>query len=169
MSATRRTETKARKARPASRRAETKTRPTGRSVEAFLAAVPDERRRRDARTALALLKRVTGLPPRMWGPSIVGFGSYHYRYESGREGDMCLAGFSPRATATVFYLLAGLREQAPLLARLGPHGLGQGCLYVRRLEDVDLGVLERIVAGSVASVRRAWPAAAAPVARSRGR
>jgi hypothetical protein len=134
-----------------------KTAPTGRSVEAFLAAVPSESRRRDARTALALLRRVTGLPPRMWGPSIVGFGSYHYRYESGREGDMCLAGFSPRATATVFYLLAGATGMGPLLARLGPHRMGKGCLYVARLEDVDLGVLERIVAGSVAAVRKAWP------------
>jgi hypothetical protein len=131
--------------------------PTGRSVEAFLAAVPSERRRRDARTALGLLKRMTGLPPRMWGPSIVGFGSYHYRYKSGLEGDMCIAGFSPRSTATVFYLAAGARGMEPLLARLGPHRMGKGCLYVARLEEVDLGVLERILAASVAAARRAWP------------
>lgn len=114
-------------------------------VEAFLDAVEPARRRADARTLRALMERVTGQPPRMWGSSIVGFGRYHYRYPSGREGDMAAAGFSPRKAATTVYLMDGVDEHAALLERLGPHSVGKGCLYLTRLDAVDLTVLEELV------------------------
>lgn len=139
------------------RSAELKTRPTAASVEAFLAAVKDEGRRRDARTLLELMRRITGEPPSMWGPSIVGFGRYHYRYESGREGDMPVAGFSPRAQALTLYVMGGLSSHTELLARLGPHTHGKGCLYVKRLADVDLAVLERLIRAGIERVRTLYP------------
>jgi hypothetical protein len=128
-----------------------KTQPTGADVEAFLAAVPDERRRADARVVLDLMRRVTGLEPVLWGPSIVGFGSHHYRYASGREGDAPAAGFSPRKSAMTIYL-DRTDAHADALARLGPHTTGVSCLYVKRLDDIDLGVLEEVVRRSYASV-----------------
>ena len=121
-------------------------------VEAFLASVPDPTRRADAATMLALMTRVTGQPARLWGASIVGFGRYHYAYSSGREGDMAAAGYSPRKAATTIYLMDGVQRHEALLARLGPHTLGQGCLYLKRLDDVDLGVLEAIVSDSYATL-----------------
>jgi hypothetical protein len=129
-----------------------KTKPTAVRVENFIDAVPNESRKKDARTLLALMKKVTGEKPVMWGPSIIGFGSYHYKYESGREGDMCVAGFSPRAAAMVIYLLAGFEKNKALLARLGKHKHGKSCLYVSKLDDIDLGVLEKLIADSVAHV-----------------
>lgn len=103
-----------------------------------------------------MMERVTGYPARMWGPSIVGFGSYRYRYESGREGEMCRLGFSPRAGQLVFYIAA---EEAPepLLARLGKHKRGKGCLYVTRLADVDQAALEELVAAGLAYMDRTYP------------
>lgn len=129
-----------------------KTVPTGADVEAFIERVEHPVRRRDAERLIALMSRVTGEQPRMWGPTIVGFGTYHYRYPSGREGDMGAAGFSPRKTATTVYLPDGVDAHAELLESLGPHTLGKGCLYLKDLDSVDLGVLEEVVRRSFATV-----------------
>jgi hypothetical protein len=131
---------------------ENKTRPTDADVAAFLAAVEHPVRRRDAQRLVELMTRVTGEPARMWGPSIVGFGSYHYRYASGREGDMAAVGFSPRKAATTLYLTDGVDEHAGLLARLGPHTVGKACVYVKDLDGVDLDVLEEMVRRSYATL-----------------
>ncbi|HEX6203900.1 MAG TPA: DUF1801 domain-containing protein [Thermoanaerobaculia bacterium] len=132
-----------------------KTQPTAASVDDFLAALPAERRA-DCETLLSLLGRATGEPPRMWGPSIVGFGSYHYRYASGREGDWFLAGFSPRKKDLTVYVMAGFDGFEELLGRLGRHRLGKSCLYLRSLADVDLGVLEEMVGRSAREVARRY-------------
>ncbi|TFI57334.1 DUF1801 domain-containing protein [Sphingomonas parva] len=124
--------------------AETKTKPTEASVDAFLAAVEKPVRRADALILKEMMERITGEPAVMWGPSIVGFGAYHYRYASGHEGDMCRIGFSPRAANLVLYV-GGFPEYEPLLARLGKHKGSKACLYLNRLADVDLVVLEEIV------------------------
>ena len=137
--------------------AELKTRPSGASVEAFLQGVDDEVRREDCRTVLALMRRVTGAEPEMWGASIVGFGRYHYRYASGREGDWFLTGFSPRKRDLTLYIMAGFSAYDDLLAKLGPHKTGKSCLYVKRLAEVDLEVLEAMVAASVEHMREAYP------------
>lgn len=134
--------------------AKLKTRPHDGDVEAFLDGVEDESRRRDAYEILALMKRVTGEDPRMWGPSIVGFGSYRFEYESGREGDWFLAGFSPRKQALTLYIMSGFAEHDALLAKLGEHKTGRSCLYVKRLDDVDTAVLEELVRRSVAHVSK---------------
>lgn len=147
-----------RPAKKAAKKYELKTKPTAVSVEAFIEKVPNEVRRKDAKTLLALMKRVTGETPKMWGPSIIGFGRYHYKYESGHEGDMCMAGFSPRASALVVYLVPGFQKQEALLSRLGKHRHGKSCLYINRLEDVDMKVLERLVADSCAYMRKKYPA-----------
>lgn len=125
---------------------EQKTRPTRVSVDAFVKRVENPGRRKDARTLLALMKKVTGKAPRMWGPSMIGFGEGHYRYASGHQGDTFIIGFSPRTTATVVYLWAGLHRFEDLLGRLGPHTTGKGCLYLKRLDGVDMKVLERLLA-----------------------
>lgn len=120
--------------------------PTDASVDDFLAAVPDDRRRADAERLCALLREVTGEPPVMWGPSIVGFGAYHYTYGSGRTGDWPLVGFSPRKQQLVVYLVGGYEERYPsVLARLGPHKTGKGCLYLKRLDNVDESALRELV------------------------
>ena len=125
-------------------------RPTGEAVRSFLAAVPDAGRRDDARRLCALLQALTGEAPVMWAGSIVGFGRYHYRYASGREGDAPLVGFAPRARNLVLYLSSGLDERYPkLLAELGPHTTGKGCLYLKRLDDADPAVLRQLVERSV--------------------
>lgn len=140
---------------PSGRTAERRTRrastsqvtvPTGASVAEFVARVPNATRRRDAERLIELMTRVTGQEPVMWGPSIVGFGSFHYRSPAGREGEWPAAGFSPRSTATTVYLEGGFAErEADALARLGPHTTGVSCLYIKRLDDVDLDVLEELV------------------------
>ncbi|RPI28790.1 MAG: DUF1801 domain-containing protein, partial [Actinomycetota bacterium] len=135
--------------------AELKTRPSGASVEAFLQGVADEARREDCRTLLALMRRVTGAEPEMWGPSIIGFGTYHYVYASGREGDWFLTGFSPRKRDLTLYIMAGFSAYDDLLARLGPHKTGKSCLYVKRLGDLDLEALEALVVASVKHMREA--------------
>jgi len=124
--------------------AETRTRPTDADVDAFLAAVEKPARRADGRTLRAMMERVTGAPATMWGPTIVGFGAYHYRYASGHEGDACRVGFSPRAANLVLYV-GGFPQYEALLARLGKHRRSKACLYWNRLADVDLAVLEEIV------------------------
>lgn len=124
------------------------TEPTGASVHEFIDKVAHPVRRRDAETLLELFSRVTGEPARMWGPSLIGFGEYHYVYESGREGDAGAAGFSPRKAATTVYLPDGVAAHTDALAKLGPHTTGQVCLYLKNLDDVDLDVLEEIVRDS---------------------
>ena len=121
-------------------------RPTGAAVQAFLTAIPDERRRADAHRLFELMAEITGEPAAMWGPSIVGFGSFHYKYDSGREGDAPLAAFSPRKDNLVVYLMAGYEERFPdLLTRLGPHKTGKSCLYLKRLDGVDQRVLRQLI------------------------
>jgi hypothetical protein len=124
--------------------------PTGAPVAEFLAQVPDEQRREDAHRLCALMQEITGEPPAMWGTTIVGFGSYHYRYASGREGDSPLAGFSPRSQHLVIYLIGEFADRyQAALARLGPHKTGKGCLYLKRLDDVDTGALRELIDRSV--------------------
>lgn len=133
---------------------EAKTKPTKVSVTQFIASVPDERRRAEARALLKVFKAATGKRPRMWGPSIVGYGSYHYKYESGHEGDCFLAGFSPRKAAMTVYIVSGFKEFGPLLKKLGKHKKSVSCLYIPRLSDVDLKVLEVMIRRSVAAVKK---------------
>ncbi|MET8348709.1 MULTISPECIES: DUF1801 domain-containing protein [unclassified Micromonospora] len=122
------------------------TAPTEVSVDDFLAAVPDERRRADAGRLRALMGEVTGEPAVLWGPSIVGFGSYHYTYDSGRTGDAPLVGFSPRKQHLVVYLVGGFEDRyGPILERLGPHRTGKGCLYLKRLDTVDESALRELI------------------------
>lgn len=128
------------------------TGPTDASVTDFIAAVRLDRRRADAQTLLGLMTAVTGEDPVMWGSSIVGFGSYRYRYASGREGEWLATGFSPRAAASTVYLMDGFAGREELLRRLGPHSTGASCLYLRRLEAVDLDVLAELVRRSYRSV-----------------
>ena len=133
--------------------AENKTQPTGTSVAAFVSAIADETRRADAKALVKLMQGATGEKAKMWGTAIIGFGSYHYTYDSGREGDMPLVGFSPRKAATVLYLKLGAGGSEALLAKLGKHTTGKGCLYIKKLADVDLKVLESLIAKSVAAMR----------------
>lgn len=132
-----------------------KTTPTTASVRAFLDALKDETRRKDCRTLVRMMKQATKAQPKMWGPSIVGFGTYHYRYDSGREGDWFLTGFSPRKQALTLYIMAGFSRYDALLEKLGTHKTGRSCLYVKKLADVDLAVLQRLIDQSVAHLRRA--------------
>jgi len=134
--------------------AENKTKATDASVESYLSAIEDDGRRKDCEALAKLMTRATKEKPKMWGTSIVGFGSYHYKYESGREGDACMTGFSSRKGDISVYLVAGFPGQEALLAKLGKHKMGKACLYVRKLGDVDLKVLEQLVVGSVAEGKR---------------
>jgi Domain of unknown function (DU1801) len=137
--------------------AELKTKQSDSSVEAFLQGIDDPRRLQDCRTVLAMMKKASKSDAKMWGTSIIGFGSYHYKYESGHEGDMCVIGFSPRKAALAIYLLRGLEEHRELLARLGKHTTGKGCLYIKRLEDVDLGVLDTMFTMAAAGMKKISP------------
>jgi len=132
---------------------ENKTKATTLSVTAYIEALTDPTRRSDAKELVQLMQRASGEKPRLWGPSIVGFGSYHYRYESGREGDMPLISFSPRKAAMVLYSMLAHREAKALLAKLGRHTTGKGCLYVKKLADVDKTVLETLIKNAVAHSR----------------
>ncbi|MEJ2013701.1 MAG: DUF1801 domain-containing protein [Anaerolineales bacterium] len=131
-----------------------KTQRNDASVEAFLDAVESERKRADSETILALMREVTGEEPAMWGDSIVGFGSYHYKYASGREGEWFLTGFSPRKRTLTLYIMAGFKAYEPLLKRLGKFKTGKSCLYINSLEDVDREVLRELLARSVEHMRR---------------
>ncbi|ODP39644.1 DUF1801 domain-containing protein [Sphingomonas turrisvirgatae] len=139
--------------------AELKTQPSATSVAAFLDAVEPPQRQADGRTVCHLLQRITGEEPRMWGPSIVGFGSYSYTYDSGRSGTMCRLGFSPRKANLVLYVLSGRDGEADKLARLGKHKTGASCLYINKLADIDLAVLEAIARDSLAEMNRRYPPA----------
>jgi hypothetical protein len=133
--------------------AENKTKPTKQNVAAFIDSLTDPAKRAEAKALIKLMHSATGEKPKMWGPSIVGFGSYHYKYDSGREGDMPLIGFSPREAATVLYNMTGSSGSEALLAKLGRHTTGKGCLYIKRLSDVDQKVLEALAAKSIAAMR----------------
>jgi len=133
--------------------ADNKTKPTKLSVAAFIDALTDQTRRADAKALVKLMQSAAGETPKMWGPSIIGFGSYHYTYESGREGDMPLIAFSPRKAATVLYGMTGFSDAAALLAKLGKHTTGKGCLYIKKLSDVDQHVLEALVVKALAAKR----------------
>src|SRR5438874_11308585 len=130
--------------------AENKMKPTKVNVAAFIDAITDPSRRSDAKALVKLMQKAAGEKPKMWGPSIIGFGSHHYTYDSGRESDMPVVAFSPRKAATVLY---GLSSSEALMARLGKHTRGKGCLYIKKLADVDQKVLEAMVAKSVAGRR----------------
>lgn len=129
-----------------------KTQATTADVDAFLAAIPDPGRREDCQRIRALMEAATGAPARLWGPSIVGFGVYHYRYESGREGDWMVTGFSPRKNDLTLYIMPGFARYEALMAKLGKHKTGKSCLYIKRLADVDMAVLETLVRDSVAEM-----------------
>jgi hypothetical protein len=130
--------------------AENKTKPTKISVAAFIDSITDQSRRADAKALVKLMQKAAGEKPKMWGPSIIGFGSHHYVYDSGREGDMPLIAFSPRKAATVLY---GLGSSEALLPKLGKHTRGKGCIYIKKLADVDQKVLETMVVKAVAGRR----------------
>jgi hypothetical protein len=137
--------------------AENKTQAHDGDVTAFINGVADEGQRADAHAIAAMMTRLSGEPPKMWGPSIIGFGSYHYKYDSGREGDSLRIGFSPRKGQTVLYLIDGYAGKEAQLARLGKHKLGKSCLYIKRLSDVDTSVLEEMVVGSLAYMAEKYP------------
>jgi hypothetical protein len=133
--------------------AELKTKVNTASVEKFLKSVGDKQKRGDSFKILQLMKKVTKEEPKMWGPSIVGFGKYHYKYDSGHEGDMCIAGFSPRKQAITIYILPGFDKYESLMKKLGKYKTGKSCLYIKKLDDVDLQVLEKIIVSSVKYVK----------------
>jgi hypothetical protein len=135
--------------------AELKTKPTDISADSFVTALPDEKKRKDSLALLEMLRQVTGEQPRIWGDSIVGFGSYHYTYASGREGDWFVTGFSPRKQNLTLYVMGGFEQHADLLAGLGKHKLGKGCLYINKLQDVDQEVLRQLLAAAVAQAQGA--------------
>ena len=134
-----------------------KTKPTKVSAESHIAAIANEEQRNDAQRLVALMRKVTEQEPRMWGPSIVGFGSYHYEYASGHEGDSPLAGFAARGRELVVYIAAGFEGRDLLLGKLGEHKTGKVCVYIRRLAKVDLKILEKLVSRSVAEMKRRYP------------
>lgn len=126
-------------------KADNKTKSTAASVEAFLNSIEHDTRRADGFALLELFNRITGLKPKMWGPSIIGYGRYHYKYDTGREGDFLITGFSPRKSALSIYIMPGYRDMSEKLARLGKHKTGKSCLYINKLADIDPAVLEEIV------------------------
>ena len=138
--------------------AEPRTRPTRASVSAFMAGIEDTQMRADARKVAAMMRRATGKRATMWGPSIVGYGSYHYRYASGREGDFMITGFSPRKQALTIYIMPGFGRFSKLMSKLGKYKTGKSCLYVKRLADVDEAVLERLIQESVGHMRKQYDA-----------
>jgi hypothetical protein len=133
--------------------AENKTKPTTLSAAAYINALTDPTRRSDAKVLVQLMQRASGEKPKMWGPSIIGFGSYHYTYESGREGDTLLIGFSPRKAANVLYGIVGSADAKALLPDLGKHTTGKGCLYIKKLGDVNTAILETLIKRAVAHKR----------------
>ena len=137
--------------------AENKTRPTKVSVENHIAAIANEEQRNDARRLVELMRKVTGQEPRMWGPTMVGFGSYHYKYATGREGDSALAAFAARGRELVVYIAESFEGRDELLAKLGKHRTGKVCLYMRRLADIDVKVLEKLIVRSIADTKSRYP------------
>jgi hypothetical protein len=137
--------------------AELKTKQTDLSVQAYLEAIDDEQRRHDCMAIIEIMRRVTKEEPKMWGAGIVGFGSYHYKYESGHEGDACLVGFASRKGDISLYIMSGFEGRERLLTELGKHKTGKACLYIKRLSDIQIPVLEKLVSESVALIRRRYP------------
>ena len=133
--------------------AELKTRKNNASVAAFLNAIDDKQKRADAKRVSAMMREATGSRAKMWGTSIVGFGSYHYKYASGREGDWMLVGFSPRKQNLTLYIMPGFKTFESLMAKLGKFKTGKSCLYIKKLDDIDEGVLKKLIAGSVKHMR----------------
>lgn len=127
---------------------ENKTTENDASVDDFLNSIKDEKKRADSFEVKAMMERITGFPAKMWGNSMVGFDTYHYQYESGREGDMLKVGFSPRSTALTLYIIAGFKRYDELMQKLGKYKTGKSCLYIKKLEDVDKNVLETLIAES---------------------
>ena len=138
-------------------KANNKTVETDQSVSAFIEAVEHPRKRADAQTLDALFSKVTGEPAKMWGKSLIGYGRYQYKYESGREGEFFLAGFSPRKSSLVLYIMPGFSNYDDLMGRLGKHKTGKSCLYINKLADVDMDVLEELVVESVQHMREKYP------------
>jgi hypothetical protein len=136
--------------------AKNKTAVTAKSVDDFIAALDNEAKRDDAYAMIKIFRDITGFDAKMWGPSIIGFGTHHYKYESGHEGDMPLACFSPRKTAIVLYL-SSFEKKEDLLKKLGKHKASKGCVYVKKLEDVDVEVLKKMVTASFKSVKKNYP------------
>jgi hypothetical protein len=137
--------------------AENKTQATKQSAEDFIATVEPNKRRTEAQVLLALFRKVTGWEPVMWGPAIVGFGEYHYKYDSGREGDFMATGFSPRKAKLSIYILPGYQDYSEILTRLGKHSTGKSCLYVNKLDDIDLDVLGELIAAGVRDLSKIYP------------
>ena len=129
--------------------AELKTKPTGQSVKDFLKKIPDPERREDCFAVAKLMEEITGDKPKMWGPSIVGFGTYHYKYDSGREGDWLVTGFSPRKKDLTLYLMMGFEKHDELMKQLGKHSTGKSCLYIKRLSDIHVPTLKKLIKASV--------------------
>ena len=134
--------------------AELKTKPHDASVDDFLNSIPEEGKRTDAFAIMKLMKQVTRKKPKMWGPSIVGFGEYHYKYDSGREGDWFLTGFSPRKQNLTLYIMSGFARYATLMKRLGKYKIGKSCLYIKRLDDIDVTVLKELIRLSAEHVKK---------------
>lgn len=137
--------------------AELKTKPTEQSVEEFLQGVSPEQKRQDCFTLLELMRQITHTEPRMWGSSLVGFGHYHYKYASGHEGDSFLTGFSPRKQNLSLYIMGGFDRYAALLPKLGRYTTGKACLYIKRLDDIDLPVLQELIQQSVNYMLQTYP------------
>ena len=138
--------------------AENKTKASDVSAEDLISAVPDEAKRADSRRLVEIMTRLTGEPPVVWGPSMIGFGRYHYRYATGHEGDSFLTGFAPRKAEFSIYLSCAADSEPDLFARLGKHRMGKACLYVKRLSDIDVGVLEQLISRAVAGLKARYPA-----------
>lgn len=136
---------------------ELKTKKNNLSVRAFLDAIEDDAKRRDAKAMAKLLRAVTGKTAKMWGTSIVGYDSYHYEYASGQSGDWPIIGFSPRKTALTLYVMPGFSKYAKLMAKLGKHKTGKGCLYIKKLDDIDMDVLRKLAEVAVADMRKKYP------------
>jgi hypothetical protein len=137
--------------------AKNKTQETELSVNDFILKIEDETKRNDAFTLLEILEKVSGFKAILWGPSIIGFGSYHYKYESGHEGDAPILAFSPRAAALTLYLSAGFEDREPLLAQLGKHKASKGCLYIKKLADIDMAVFENILINQIEYTNKTYP------------
>lgn len=138
--------------------AENKTKPTQKSVTEFINSIDDEDRRKDVKKVAAMMRKATGKKAKMWGPSIVGFDQYHYKYDSGREGDFMITGFSPRKQSLTLYVMPGFKGFGELMKKLGKHKTGKSCLYINRLSDVDEKVLEKLITESVKLMRQKYPA-----------
>jgi hypothetical protein len=137
--------------------AKNKTTETSISVDDFVNNIKDEVKRKDCLSLIALIKKQTGFAPKMWGPSIVGFGSYHYKYESGHEGDSPLVGFSPRAAAITLYLSGHFEKREKLLDKLGKHKTDKGCIYIKKLDDIDIETLQKMITNHIRHIQKLYP------------